>query len=115
MLSHNILLTILYNFTISIHFLRSTLSDITFYSKLKLGTDPIKSFAFLIHKKLSVNIDHSLNIIDHITYTLCHYLIFYAPFLSVYHFTFHAALGISDVHHTAILVHILQYRYTCFL
>ena len=78
MLSHNILLTILYIVTISIHFLRSTLSNITFYSKLKLGTDPIKSFAILIHKKLSVNIDHLLNIIVHITYTL--FLIFYAPF-----------------------------------
>ena len=96
MLSHNILPTILYNFTISIHFLRSTLSDITFYSKF-----------FFEHKKLSVNIDHLLIIIDHITYTLCHYLKFYAPFLSVYHFTFHAVLGISDVRHTAILVHIL--------
>ena len=114
MLSHNILLTILYIFTISIHFLRSTLSDITFYSKLKLGTDPIKSFAILIHKNLSVNIDHLLIIIDHITHTLCHYLIFYAPCLSVYHFTFHAVLGISDVCHTAIRVHILQHRYVSY-
>ena len=80
MLSHNILLSILYIFTNSIHSLRSTLSDITFYSKLKLGTDPIKSFAILILKKLSVNIDKLLIIIDQITYTLCHYLIFYAPF-----------------------------------
>ena len=112
-LSHNILLTILYIFTISIHSLRPTLSDFTFYSKLKLGKDPIKSFDILKHKKLSVNIEHLLIIIDHITYTFCHYL-FYAPFFSVYHFTFHVVLGISDVRHTAILIHILQYRYVSY-
>ena len=66
MLSHNILLTILYIFTISIHSLRPTLSDFTFYSKLKLGKDPIKLFDILKHKKLSFNIDHLLIIIDHI-------------------------------------------------
>ena len=68
MLSHNILPTILYIFTNSIHFLRSTLSDITFYSKLKLGTDPIKSFAILIVKKLSVNmINYLLLLIKSLT------------------------------------------------
>ena len=110
---------------LTIHSIRPTLSAIAFYSKLKFGIDPTKSYTIskllkkytkeqknttirkpITHKLLKVLINH--------LHTLPISLYLRTTYSLLYAFMYHAALRISEVCHTATPEHILQYRYVTY-
>ena len=109
----------------SIHSVRSILSAIAFYSKLKLGQDPTKSFVISKLLRKYTTEHKTTSIRKPITYRLLNILTKHlhslpistylrTAFSLLYHFMYHAALRISEVCLTATPEHILQYRYVSF-
>ena len=110
---------------LTIHSIRPTLSAIAFYSKLKFGIDPTKSYTIskLLKKytkeqkttTIRKSITHKLLklLINHL-HTLPISLYLRTTYSLLYAFMYYAALRISEVCHTATPEHILQYRYVTY-